>query len=387
MSLVLLGVTGCIAAYKSCEVVRGLQKAGHDVKVVMTEHAREFVGATTFRALTGHEVAVGLFDNPSDPIHHISLAKEPDVFLIVPATANVVAKIAQGVADDLLTTTALATEKPLIIAPAMNAAMWADAATQQNIRTLESRGVSIVSPSSGYLACGEEGEGRLEEPSVIVEQTLDVLSRSRDMAGTRVLITAGPTQEPLDPVRYITNGSSGLSGYALAAEALSRGAEVTLVSGPVSIAPPKGADFISVRTAREMLDACREPFVQADIAMFVAAVSDWRPQEMSPSKIKHDGGNLELTLVPNPDIAATLSAHKRNTTVVVYAAETGNPLEAAKKKLEIKNADYVVANDVSGELGMGSTENHVWLLSEDEVVEFPTLSKRAIARKIFDKLL
>lgn len=387
MSLVLLGVTGCIAAYKSCEVVRGLQKAGHDVKVVMTEHAREFVGATTFRALTGHEVAVGLFDNPSDPIHHISLAKEPDVFLIVPATANVVAKIAQGVADDLLTTTALATEKPLIIAPAMNAAMWADAATQQNIRTLESRGVSIVSPSSGYLACGEEGEGRLEEPSVIVEQTLDVLSRSRDMAGMRVLITAGPTQEPLDPVRYITNGSSGLSGYALAAEALSRGAEVTLVSGPVSIDPPKGADFISVRTAREMLDACREPFVQADIAMFVAAVSDWRPQEMSPSKIKHDGGNLELTLVPNPDIAATLSAHKRNTTVVVYAAETGNPLEAAKKKLEIKNADYVVANDVSGELGMGSTENHVWLLSEDEVVEFPTLSKRAIARKIFDKLL
>lgn len=387
MSLVLLGVTGCIAAYKSCEIVRGLQKSGHDVKVVMTEHACEFVGPTTFRALTGHEVAVGLFDDPSDPIHHISLAKEPDVFLIAPATANVVAKIAHGVADDLLTTTALATTKPLIVAPAMNAAMWADAATQHNIRTLESRGVTIVSPSSGYLACGEEGEGRLEEPPIIVERTLDVLSRSHDMIGKRVLITAGPTQEPLDPVRYITNGSSGLSGYALAAEALSRGAEVTLVSGPVSLAPPKGAKLVSVRTAREMLEACREPFKEADIAIFVAAVSDWRPQEMSPSKIKHDGGNMELTLVPNPDIAATLAAHKRNTSVVVYAAETGDPIDAAKRKLEIKNADFVVANDISGELGMGSADNHVWIVSEEEVVELPTLSKRAIAREIFDKLL
>lgn len=387
MSLVLVGVTGCIAAYKSCEIVRGLQKSGHDVKVVMTEHATSFVGPTTFRALTGNEVAVGLFDDPSDPIHHISLAKEPDVFLIAPATANVIAKITQGVADDLLTTTALATKVPLVVAPAMNSAMWADDATQNNIRTLEARGVNVVSPSSGYLACGDEGEGRLEEPAAIVQATLDVLARSKDMQGKRVLITAGPTQEPLDPVRYITNGSSGISGYALAHEAIARGAEVTLVSGPVSLAPPQGAHVVRVRTALEMLEACEKPFESADIAIFVAAVSDWRPRKMQESKIKHDGGNMTVELVPNPDIAATLGARKRDTVVVVYAAETGNPLDAARKKLEIKNADLVVANDVSGELGMGSADNHVWLVDRDDVVELPTLSKRAIARRIFDRLL
>ncbi len=387
MSKVLLGVTGCIAAYKSCEIVRLLQKSGHDVKVVMTEHGAEFVGPTTFRALTGHEVAVGLFDNPSDPIHHISLAKEPDVFLIAPATANVIAKIASGVADDLLTTTALATKVPLVIAPAMNSAMWQDEATQENIRALEARGVTVVSPSSGYLACGDVGEGRLEEPGVIAKATMDVLARKHDMEGMHVLITAGPTQEPIDPVRYISNGSSGLSGYALAHEAIARGAQVTLVSGPVSLRAPEDATLIRVRTAEEMLEACKEPFSTADIAIFVAAVSDWRPKDVKDEKIKHDGGDLQLTLVPNPDIAATLAAHKRNTTMVVYAAETGNPLEAAQKKLELKNADLVVANDVSGELGMGSADNHVWLVSENNVDELPNLSKRAIAQKIFDRLV
>ena len=387
MSLVLLGVSGCIAAYKSCEIVRGLQKSGHDVKVVMTEHGAEFVGPTTFRALTGHEVPVGLFDNPSDPIHHISLAKEPDLFLIAPATANVIAKIANGVADDLLTTTALATKAPLIVAPAMNSAMWSDETTQENIQTLEARGVTVVSPSSGYLACGDVGEGRLEDPDVIVEATIDALARTRDMEGKQVLITAGPTQELLDPIRYISNGSSGLSGYALAAEAASRGAQVTLVSGPVALRAPENVETINVRTAEEMLAACEEPFEAADIAIFVAAVSDWRPAETQSTKIKHDGGDLQVTLVPNPDIAATLGAHKGNTAVVVYAAETGDPIEAARKKLEIKNADLVVANDVSGELGMGSVENHVWLVSKDNVDELPTLSKRAIARKILDRLL
>lgn len=387
MSTVLVGVTGCIAAYKACEIVRLLQKRGLDVKVVMTEHATAFVGPTTFRALTGHEVAVGLFDDPADPIHHISLAKEADVFLIAPATANVVAKIARGVADDLLTTTALATRAPLVIAPAMNSAMWSDPATQENISLLEARGASIVVPGSGYLACGDEGQGRLEEPEVIAQAAFDALAAKSDLCGKRVLITAGPTQEALDPVRYISNGSSGKSGFALAAEALSRGAQVTLVTGPVSLHDPEGVDVVHVRSALEMLDACKEPFENADIAVFVAAVSDWRPARAQTTKIKHDGQNMTLELVPNPDIAATLAQHKGETTVVVYAAETGDPIAAAEKKLRVKNADLVVANDVSGELGMGSSDNRVWFVSHDEVEELPVLPKRQIARALLDRLL
>lgn len=385
--MILLGVTGCIAAYKSCEILRLLQKAGQDVKVVMTEHATEFVGPTTFRALSGHEVAVELFDEPGDPIHHISLAKEPDVFLVAPATANVIAKIARGVADELLTTTALATKAPLVIAPAMNVEMWRDAATQENIATLEARGCTIVYPDSGYLACGDVGAGRLAEPEAIVQATLDVLARSRDMEGMHVLVTAGPTQEPLDPVRYISNGSSGKSGYALAAEARDRGAQVTLVSGPVSLPDPEGVEVIHVRTALEMLEACETSFADADIAVFVAAVSDWRPEAMREQKIKHDGNGMTVTLVPNPDIAATLAADKGTTKVVTYAAETCDVLENAKRKLAAKNADLVVANDVSGELGMGSADNRVWFVSADGTDELPVLPKRLVARRLFDTLL
>lgn len=385
--MILLGVTGCIAAYKSCEILRLLQKAGQDIKVVMTEHATEFVGPTTFRALSGHEVAVELFDEPGDPIHHISLAKEPDLFLIAPATANVIAKIAQGVADDLLTTTALATKAPLVIAPAMNVEMWRDEATRANVAMLEARGCTIVYPDDGYLACGDVGAGRLASPDIIVEAALDVLARTRDMEGMRVLVTAGPTQEPLDPVRYLSNGSSGKSGYALAAEARDRGAQVTLVSGPVSLPDPEGVEVIHVRTALEMLEACEAPFADADIAVFVAAVSDWRPEAMREQKIKHDGNGMTVTLVPNPDIAATLAANKGTTKVVTYAAETHDVIENAKKKLAAKNADLVVANDVSGELGMGSADNRVWFVSADGVEELPVLPKRLIARKLFDRLL
>lgn len=385
--MILLGVTGCIAAYKSCEILRLLQKAGQDVKVVMTEHATEFVGPTTFRALSGHEVAVELFDEPGDPIHHISLAKEPDLFLIAPATANVIAKIAQGVADDLLTTTALATKVSLVIAPAMNAGMWNDEVTRANVAALEARGHTIVCPDSGYLACGDVGSGRLAEPEAIVQATLDMLVRSRDMEGMHVLVTSGPTQEPLDPVRYISNGSSGKSGYAIAAEARDRGACVTLVSGPVSLPDPEGVEVIHVRTADEMLEACRKPFADADIALFVAAVSDWKPQGRADQKIKHDGEDLTVTFVPNPDIAATLAADKGDTLVVTYAAETQDVLSNARRKLVAKNADLVVANDVSGELGMGSADNRVWFVGADSVEELPVLSKRLIARKLFDWLL
>lgn len=389
MKTVLLGVTGCIAAYKVCEIVRGIQKTASDlnVKVVMTEHATKFVGPTTFRALTGNEVAVSLFDEASDPIHHISLAKEADVFCIAPATANVIAKIANGIADDLLTTTALATRAPLVIAPAMNDKMFENDKTQENIARCEAKGARIVSPASGYLACGDVGAGRLEDPQVIVAEILQALSRSRDLAGKRVLVTAGPTQEAIDPVRYLSNRSSGIQGYAIAAEAAARGAQVTLVSGPVALQQPEGVTCIQVRSAREMLAACEAPFKTADLAVFVAAVSDWRPAEVSQGKIKHDGGNLELTLVPNPDIAATLAADKRGTYVVTFAAETGDPLDYAKAKLVKKNADLVVANDVSSDaLGMGTVDNHVWFVERDGVVELPTCSKRAIARELLSRV-
>lgn len=384
---VLLGVTGCIAAYKACEVVRGLQRNGVRVKVVMTEHATEFVGATTFRALTHEEVAVGLFDDPSDPIHHVSLAQEADVLCIAPATANVVAKIANGVADDLLTTTALATAAPLVVAPAMNVGMYTAQATQGNLARLRTRGATVVEPQEGYLACGDTGKGRMQEPSVIVGAVLESLQRTRDLEGKHMLVTAGPTVEPLDPVRCLTNRSSGITGYALAAEGAARGAQVTLVSGPVALDAPQGVELVRVQTACEMLEACRAPYAQADIAVFVAAVSDWRPAQVAAEKMKHDGDDLTVRLVSNPDIAATLGAQRRaGTYQVVFAAETGDPLPAARAKLAAKHADLCVANDVSSpELGFGTCDNRVWLVTAQGDEELPVLSKREIARVILDR--
>lgn len=392
MKTVLLGITGCIAAYKACYIVRGLQKAGVRVKVVMTEHATHFVGPTTFRALTNEEVAVKLFDEPGDPIHHISLAREADLFCIAPATANVVSKIANGTADDLLTTTALATPAPLVVAPAMNDGMWASPVTQENIAALEARGVRIVSPSSGHLACGTEGKGRMEEPEVIVAAVLEELERCRDLEGRRVLVTAGPTREHLDPVRFISNPSSGRSGFALAAEAAARGAQVTLVSGPVELDDPAGVDVVRVTSALDMLEACQQVYADCDAALFTAAVSDWRPAEYSPVKIKSGKesggmGEVSVAFVPNPDIAATLGAGKRAGQVqVVYAAETGNPLQAARGKLQRKNADLCVANDVSSGVGFGTPDNRVWLVEAGSEQELPLLSKRQLAGRILDRV-
>lgn len=392
MKTVLVGVTGCIAAYKSCYIVRGLQKAGLRVKVVMTEHGTHFVGPTTFRALTNEEVAVGLFDDPSDPIHHISLAKECDLFVIAPATANVCAKIARGVADDLLTTTALATSAPLVIAPAMNDGMWEDAATQENIALLEARGARIVSPASGHLACGTEGKGRMEEPDAIVAAVLDELSRTRDLEGRRILVTAGPTREYLDPVRFISNASSGKTGFAVAQEAAARGASVTLVTGPVALADPKGIDVVRVTSALEMLEACEAVYGSCDAAVFTAAVSDWRAAHVSPAKIKSGEereavGEKTVSFVANPDIAATLGSRKRPGQVsVVFAAETEDVLEGARGKLERKNADICVANDVSGALGFGSDDNEVWLVSTAGEEKLPRCSKRQIARALVDRI-
>ncbi len=386
---VLVGVTGCIAAYKTCEIVRGLQKAGIRVKVVMTEHATEFVGPTTFRALTHETVAVGLFDDPSDPIHHVSLAQEADAFLIAPCTANVIAKIANGLADDLLTTTALATTAPLIIAPAMNVNMYENPATRYNIGKLHIRGVRIIDAANGYLACGDVGRGRLAEPADIVAAVLEELGVQRDLAGRQVMITAGPTIEPIDPVRYITNHSSGKTGYAIARAAAMRGADVTLVSGPVSLSAPEGVHMVHVRTAREMFQAAEEAFATADIGVFAAAVADMRPKEQSSSKLKKGMADAELgtiELVENPDILVTLGASKRDDQVVVgFAAETNDVVAYAQKKLVSKNADFIVANQVGEGLAFGTDDNEVWFVADEETYDLPRMSKERLADEILNK--
>lgn len=392
---VLLGVTGCIAAYKSCEIVRGLQKAGVRCKVVMTEHATEFVGPTTFRALTREPVAVGLFDNPGDPIHHISLAQECDLFLIAPCTANVAAKIAHGIADDLLTTTALATRAPLMIAPAMNVGMYEAQATQENLAILRDRGVHVLEPDEGYQACGDVGRGRMPEPSAIVEKALvcleQVFDRKRDMAGMSVMITAGPTQEAVDAVRYISNHSSGKMGYALAEAAAMRGADVTLVSGPVNIEAPEGVKLIKVTSACEMLAACETVFHATDLAVFSAAVADFRPEVAADRKLKKGADSDSLSsikLVENPDILKTLATQKREGQFVVgFAAETDNVLQNARVKLASKNADLIVANQVGGGLAFGTEDNRATLVFEGEDLALDLMPKIDLAHVIFDEVL
>lgn len=389
---VLVGVTGCVAAYKACEIVRSLQKGGARVKVVMTNNATRFVGPATFKALTRESVATTLFDAPGDPIHHISLAQEADVLLIAPATANILTKLASGIADDLLSTTALATEAPLIIAPAMNMHMWRNEAVQQALETLRARGVIIVKPETGELACGDVGEGRLAGLTSIVDCTLGELARSHDLMGRRLLVTAGPTYEPLDPVRYLSSRSSGLTGYAIAQEAARRGASVTLVSGPTTLPDPFGVDVIRIETAAEMLESARDAFTHADAAVFSAAVSDFRPEHCVHSKIKKErdaeyDGTLELCLMPNPDILATLADWKGATYVVGFAAETENVIAGARKKLIAKSADLIVANDVSDpSLGFGTSKNKVWLIDVDAVEELDIMDKNAIARVLIDKV-
>ena len=387
---VLLGVTGCIAAYKSCEILRALQKADVRVKVVMTEHAAHFVDPTTFRALTHEPVAIGLFDDPSDPIHHISLAEEADAFLIAPCTANVMAKIANGIADDLLTTTALACTAPLVIAPAMNVHMYEAAATRYNYGKLEIRGAKFVEAGEGYLACGDVGRGRLADIGDIVAATLDALGVARDLEGERVVITAGPTVEPIDPVRYITNRSSGKMGYALARAARKRGAQVTLVSGPCALDCPSGVKRIWVESADDMLAAAQEAFSACDMAFFAAAVADMRPVEASPIKLKKGREGVDLStikLVENPDILATLAAQKQSQLVVGFAAETNDVVANAKVKLSKKGADLIVANLVGEGIAFGTEDNAAYLVSADGVEELGLMPKDRLADAIIDKAL
>ncbi len=470
---VLVGVTGCIAAYKACEVVRGLQKAGCVVKVVMTEHATRFVDPVTFRSLTREKVAVGLFDDPSDPIHHISLAEWCDLMLIAPCTANVAAKVACGLADDLLTTTALACPAPLMLAPAMNVHMYEAAPTQANLALLRERGVVVMEADEGYQACGDVGRGRLPEPDAIVARALEVLAAApvsvatriqaaddgaatalfppvgagagaaagdapaegigpvtadltgldtfvsvagqprgkrwaageaptsadvtcvlrpeQDMAGLSVVVTAGPTVEPIDAVRYVSNYSSGKMGYALAADAAARGAAVTLISGPVSLPAPAGVTVVGVRTAREMLAAAEQACPAASVAVFAAAVADYRPAAPADRKLKKGADDAALAtveLVPNPDILATIGAAKGPGQVIVgFAAETDDVAANARKKLASKHADMIVANQVGEGRAFGTDDNQATLVTAagDEVL--PLMPKPELAHLIWTRAL
>ena len=390
--LVLLGVTGCIAAYKSCEIMRGLQKAGVRVKVVMTKNACEFVGPTTFRALTHEPVAIDTFgDGPGDPIHHVSLAEECDLFLIAPCTANVLAKMAAGIADDLLSTTALACTAPIAVAPAMNVHMYEAVATQHNMQVLASRGVHFIEPGEGYLACGDVGRGRLADPADIVASVLHMLEREKDLEGKRVVVTAGPTVEPIDAVRFISNPSTGKMGFAIAEAAVERGAEVTLVTGPVSLTDVPGAKMVRVGTACEMKTAVDEAFPSADIAIFSAAVSDFRPRTVSDRKLKKgadDEALAHIELVENPDILASCGAAKREGQVVVgFAAETNDVIGNARSKLSRKKADFIVANDVSSGRGFGTDSDEVAFVSASGEEHLPEMGKRELADRILDKAL
>lgn len=386
---VLLCVTGCIAAYKSCEILRLLQKAGYRVKVLMTEHATQFVGPTTFRALTHEKVAIGLFDDPEDPIHHISLAQEADVVLVAPATANCIAKMAHGIADDLMSTTLLATKAPILIAPAMNSGMWSAAATQENVEVLKSRGVHFVQPDSGYLACGDIGSGRLPTPEAIADATCSLLQGSTDLVGEHVLITAGPTHEPIDPVRYIANRSSGKMGLELARAARDRGANVTLIAGPIELPIPAGIETIHVQTASQMYSAAVKAFGRSTIAILAAAVADYTPSAPSDHKLKKAVDPIDsIPLIQTQDILAELSSNKEDRIVIGFAAETNDVMDYAVAKLKRKGCDAIVANDVSrSDAGFGSSNNRAWWVTSSTVDDLGLLEKGALAEKILSRSL
>ena len=385
---VVMGVTGGIAAYKACEVVSRLKKLGADVDVIMTENAARLVAPLTFETLSARPVSVDTFARAASwDVRHISLAQKADVMLVAPATANLMAKLACGIADDMLTTTLLATKAPIVLAPAMNTGMWTAEATQQNLRTLLARGVRTVGPDSGRLACGDSGAGRMSEPEAIVEAVCGLLCHRRDMEGLRVLVTAGPTVERIDPVRYLTNDSSGKMGYALAEAARDRGARVTLLSGPVHIAPPQGVETVPVISTQSLYDAMLERCGEQDIIVQAAAPADYRVERPAAQKLKKRAGEpLVLTLVENPDIAKAVGKRKHPGQVLVgFAAETQDLLANEKRKLAGKNLDLIVANDVTAEgAGFGTDTNLVTLITREGETALPLMSKREVAGRIWD---
>ncbi len=385
---VALGVTGCIAAYKAVEVMRGLQKAGVSVQVVLTRSARRFVAPLTFEALSGRSVITGMWRQGMNlSIEHIQLAQEVDLLAVVPATANILGKFAHGIADDFLSTLYLSCPAPVLLAPAMNVEMWNHPAVRTSVDLLRKRGHSFVDPEPGTLACGMEGEGRLAGVDTIAARILEDLRRGASLAGKKILVTAGPTAEDIDPIRFLSNRSSGKMGYAVARAARQRGAEVFLVSGPTALDPPAGVRVISVRTASEMKDAVLALYPQVNVVFKAAAVADYRPAEYATDKIKKGGEPALITLVPTEDILARLGAAKTHQFLVGFTAETRDLLEQARRKLVRKNLDMIVANDVStGVFGSDSATVHV-LSPGGETVTLENLSKVEIAHRILDLVL
>jgi len=392
-----LGVSGGIAAYKAAEVCRLLQDRGFRVQVIMTRAAQEFVRPLTFAALSGEKVITGMFagsegnrgdaPNIDSAIEHIALARSIDALVVVPASADILAKFSQGMASDFLTTLYLATTAPVVVAPAMNLNMWNHAATQANLETLKRRGVKVVEPGAGYLACGMTGPGRLAENEAILAAVLEALGTSQELAGETVLITAGPTREMIDPVRYLTNRSSGRMGYALAEAALRRGARVLLVSGPTALTPPGAAEVTRVESAGEMRQAVMDLLPQATIVIKAAAVSDYRPKSVASQKMKRSGP-LTLELEPTADIVSEIARMKGAQLVIGFAAETENVLENARKKLLSKSLDAIVVNDVSHQgVGFDSDRNAVTILTQHDVVEVPESTKLEVAQRVLDQVI
>ena len=385
---VVLGVTGGIAAYKACDLVSRLKKQGAEVRVVMTQHATEFVAPLTFETLSNNPVHTSSFDKTWH-IGHIALQKWADILVVAPATANILAKARMGLADDLLSTTIAAHVGPVLYAPAMNTAMWKNPANLENVEVLRRRGAHFVGPESGKLACGDDDIGRMSEPADIVSAIDRLLNPVRqDLAGCRIVVTAGPTREMLDPVRFLSNRSTGRMGYAIAEAARDRGADVTLISGPVAIAPPKGVHVVPITSTLELYDAVTKAAETADAVIQSAAPADFRPETVADRKIKKGADAMDVHLVSNPDVAKLLGENKRSGQVLVtFAAETNDVLENAQKKRKKKNADLMVANDVTKPgAGFGVDTNVVTLIDDDGLESLPLLSKREVADRILDRV-
>ena len=388
---IVLGVTGGIAAYKSAEVVSRLRHLGANVHVIMTKNATEFVSPLTFQTLSANQVVTDTFQAPEYwNVEHVALAKLADIFVVAPATANILAKMACGIADDMLSTTLLATKAPILAAPAMNTGMWTSAATQANVSVLQERGVHLIGPASGILACGDEGAGRMSEPEEIVHEIERILSAGQDLTGLKVLITAGATRERLDPVRFLTNDSSGKMGFALAEAARDRGADVTVVCGSVTASIPRNVSVIRIESAEDLLKAMSEQAPLHDIVIQAAAVADYRPAAAEDMKIKKKKGQeMILTLVENPDVAKAVGKMKKDgQTLVGFAAETDHLREFAQEKLTKKNLDLIVANDVTKEgAGFNTDTNIATLISKTGSRDYPLMSKRELADIILNSVI
>ena len=388
---IVLGVTGGIAAFKSAEIVSLLRKQGANVHVIMTKNATQFVAPLTFETMSANPVVTDTFERPERwEVEHVALAKRADVFVIAPATANILAKMACGLADDMLSTTVLATRAPVLVAPAMNTGMWDNPATQENVERLQQRGVHFIGPEGGFLACGDTGAGRMSEPKDIFDAIEKLLAMQQDLAGLSVLVTAGPTQERLDPVRFITNRSSGKMGYAIAAAAAARGASVTLVTGPTSLPIPQGVNAVRILSTQELYDQMLALCPKMDVVIQAAAPADFTPETVADQKIKKQGNEpLVIRLTQTPDVAAAVGKTKKEgQTLVGFAAETNDVLQNAQKKLAKKNLDLIVANDVTAPgAGFDVDTNIVTFVTQDGLEKLPKMKKAEVADALLDRIL